>query len=119
VGGDNLVISRVTYSELMVLAIRRKAGKITRETVERLLDTVPFVEVGEVAWNLFPEIKAGLLQRGTPPGNSGNLDILQACIAVTFGLTMVTHNRKHFEAIAAVAPFGVEDWAGEEHGGTP
>lgn len=111
VGPDNLVISRITYSELMVLAVRSKFGKITRRSVEQLLDVVPFAEVEPVAWNLFPELKAGLMSKGKPLGDSGNLDILQACVGLVLDLTIVTHNRRHYEAIAGVAPqLGIEDW---------
>lgn len=115
-GAENLVISRVTYSELMVLAVRKRSGRITRESVERLLDTIPFVEIDEVAWSVFPEIKAGLMRRGTPLGDSGNLDILQAGVAVAHGLTLVTHNRRHYEAIATLVSLTIEDWTGEATG---
>lgn len=110
VGSETLFVSRITWAELMVLAVRRKFGKITRESVEELLDTTVFVEVDEVAWNLFPDIKAGLYKGGKPIGDSGNLDILQACVAVTRGLTLVSHNRRHYQAIAEQIPLTLEDW---------
>ena len=110
IGFENLVLSRVTVLELMVLAVRKKLGKITRKSVEELSDALTFADVDDVVWSLFPEIKARLLQAGKSLGISGDMDILQACIAVAHDLTLVSHNRRHYEAIAEQIPFPLEDW---------
>jgi len=112
-GYENLLLSRITHAELMTLALRKKSGKITVETVRRFSGLLGFADVGAPVWDLFSLIKARLLSTGTPLGDSGNLDILQAGIAITRGLVLVTHNRTHFEAIQKVLPFPLEDWARE------
>jgi len=94
VGVDALHISRVTVAELLVLAHKNPSGRISMNTVERLARTLVFLDIDEPAWAVFPMLKARLQQAGLP---RGDFDILQASVAITRGLILVTNNEDHFQ----------------------
>ena len=106
-GPARIHVSRVTHTELMVLVERREAGKISRRSVQNLMESVTFVDIDDAAWEMFPMIKARLMSAGKKVGDA---DILQGAVATTRGLAFVTHNRGHYEAIASVVPLQLEFW---------
>jgi len=62
-----------------------------------------FIDIDDAAWAAFSVLKARLLQAGLP---RGDFDILQASIALTRDLTLVTNNEDDYR------PMGirVENW---------
>lgn len=96
IGSAALHISRITIAELLVLAHKSPGSRINQENVERLARTLVFVEVDEPAWVIFSVTKARLQQAGRPVGD---FDILQASIAMTRDLTLVTNNEAHYRAM--------------------
>lgn len=108
---DQLAVSRVTLAELLTLAEGRTSPTASRAHVEAFASAMRFLEVDEAAWVLLPAVKSKLIAAGRPLGDSGNFDILQAAVAYLHGVTLVTHNVKHYEAIGQFLPITVEDWA--------
>lgn len=96
VGPALLHISRITVAELLVLAHRNPGGRINQDIIEQLARALVFVELDEPSWAMFSAIKARLLKTGRP---TGDFDILQASIAMTRNLTLVTNNEAHYRAI--------------------
>lgn len=109
-GFEHLAVSQVTLAELEVLAYRSKFGKITREAVGQFARSLPLILVDPNVWAVFPAVKAQLLMKGRPLGDSGNFDILLACQAAMHNLTLVSNNERHFESIRGVLEFSVENW---------
>ena len=110
VGEDQIHLSDVTQAELLVLAWRATSSRVTHGSVAGLARACAVRPVGRAAWDLFPELKARLLSRGRPPGPQGNFDVLQACVALADGLTLVTHNLRHYTPITEITSLHVEDW---------
>lgn len=107
VGHAALHVSRVTISELLVLAHKSPATRINRERIEALARMLAFVEVDEAAWATFPVIKARIQRMGRP---AGDFDILQASIAKTRDLILVTNNEADYRAIDV----RLENWVAGE-----
>ena len=91
-----LHVSRVTIAELLVLAYKNPLSLINARRVEELARALVFIEADEPAWAMFSATKARLLRRGRP---AGDFDILQASIAMTHDLTLVTNNEAHYRAM--------------------
>ena len=99
-----LHITRITVAELLVLAHRDPATRINEQRIATLAQTLVFVDLDEPAWAMFPVIKGRLLRLGRPVGD---FDILQASIAMTRDLTLVTNNEAHYRAMDV----RLENWA--------
>jgi tRNA(fMet)-specific endonuclease VapC len=95
-GLSALHISRITVAELLVLAHKNPASRINERTIVLLAQTLAFVDLDEPAWATFPVIKARLERAGRP---AGDFDILQASIAQTRDLVLVTNNEAHYRAM--------------------
>jgi len=106
-GGAVLHVSRITIAELLVLAHKNPGSRINEQRVEELGRELVFIDVDEPAWVMFSVIKARLLRAGRP---AGDFDILQASIAMTRGLTLVTNNEDHYRATGVA----LENWVSSE-----
>src|SRR5690606_34091818 len=95
--GDEIVISSVTYAELLYGAERAtnvsKHRRLIQALVERLGDVMPW---DRNAAEAFAKLKAKLAGAGTPIGAN---DIMIAGHAISETATLVTNNQKHFSKV--------------------
>jgi tRNA(fMet)-specific endonuclease VapC len=99
-----LHISTVTAGELYTWALRAKAP---RKRLQSLLDffaDVAILDLTEPIARRFGEVRAALLDAGTP---APDLDLLIAATALSHGLTLVTHNVQDFVNVSGLV---IEDW---------
>jgi len=96
VGPEALHISRITVAELLVLAYRNPGGRINQQRIELLARALVYVELNDPIWSMFSATKGRLLDIGRPVGD---FDILQASVAMTQDLTLVTNNEAHYRAM--------------------
>jgi len=103
ISAGGLHVSRVTVAELLVLAHKNPGSRISTRAVAELATALVFIDIDDAAWAAFSVLKARLLQAGLP---RGDFDILQASIALTRDLTLVTNNEDDYR------PMGirVENW---------
>lgn len=101
---DDIVVCSIVRAELFYGAAKSQTPEATRRKQEvflRLFATLPFDDEVAVTYG---KIRAHLEQAGTP---IGPLDMQIAAIAVTHGLTLVTHNIREFSRVADLL---LEDW---------
>lgn len=100
---SELSISSITLAELRFGAERRKSRRLQRliDGFVGDIDVVPFDE--EVA-DRFGKVASALASKGTP---IGTLDTMIAAHALHLGLTLVTHNQKHFRHVRGLK---IADW---------
>jgi tRNA(fMet)-specific endonuclease VapC len=99
-----LHVSVVTVGELLTWARRAKAPSTRLQGVLDLLAASTIHEVDFAVAEKFGEIRAGLLDQGI---TVGQMDLLNACIALVHNLTMVTHNTQDYLNIPGLV---LEDW---------
>lgn len=92
-GFSNIKLSIVTVAELEVLAHRNPSSRINFEAINGFAQVVEVLDVNQSAWKLFSATKASLLTEGR---RRGDLDILQASLAITHGLVVITNNTRHY-----------------------
>ena len=101
---QNIAISAVTRAELRFGIEMMDAKDKRRARITLLLNDLPTLPWGSAAADLFGQIKAQLQRQGKP---IGELDTQIAAHALSEGLTLVTHNTRHFDRIAGLK---LEDW---------
>ena len=100
---EQINISIVTYYEII-------AGLKFKKAERQLLDFEDFINdnniinISDESAKISGDIYADLRQRGITIGTS---DILIAGIAIENGLTLITNNEKHYEAISVL---NIENW---------
>ena len=103
---DRIVISAITYSELMFGSIGKKASPkipvIVKRFVERLDRVIPW---DKDAVDATTEIKKSLASTGSPIGAN---DAAIAGNAMVYGCVLVTNNKREFQRIEGLQ---VEDWS--------
>ena len=99
-----LHVSAVTVGELMVWALRAKAPPKLLQSVEKFLRGCAVLDVDREVAETFGRIRAGLLDIGRPVGQ---LDLLNAAVALVYGLTVVTHNVADYRDVPGLS---VVDW---------
>ena len=99
-----LHVSAVTVGELMVWALRAKAPPKRLRSVEKLLLGCHILNVDREVAETFGRIRAGLLDVGRPVGE---LDLLNAAVALVHGLTVVTHNVADYRDVPGLS---IVDW---------
>ena len=103
---EQINISIVTYYEII-------AGLKFKKAERQLLDFEDFINdnniinISDESAKISGDIYADLRQRGITIGTS---DILIAGIAIENGLTLITNNEKHYEAISVL---NIENWKRE------
>ena len=99
-----LYISTVTLGELYTWAFRSKSSPKHLEGLIALLSDMSILDVDHDVAREFGEIRGQLLDRGQPVSG---MDLLIAATALVHGLTVVTHNTRHFKNVPRLA---VVDW---------
>ena len=101
-----LHVSVITVGELLTWARRAKAPANRLQGVRDLL-AASLIHVVDVAVvEKFGELRAGLLDQGI---TVGEMDVLNASVALTHNLTLVTHNTKDYVNIPGLT---LDDWIG-------
>lgn len=105
-GPDNCLVSELSLGELYVGAYKYNTSKALEQInfVKNNFETLPFSGAAED----FGRIRAELELEGK---RLEDMDLLLAATAVNRGLTLVTHNVRHFSRIPGVL---VEDWFGDD-----
>jgi tRNA(fMet)-specific endonuclease VapC len=86
------------------LGLARRANRKLRRLSDRLFDILTVAPYDREAARLYGTVAASLLDSGTPIGVE---DTMVATHALALGLTLVTHNVRHFEQVPRLR---VEDW---------
>lgn len=101
---DQMVMSFVTYAELLKGAYGSENPTKALETVERISQRVPVVyPTGKIA-EIYGKWGNILKKRGTPIGNN---DLWIACHALEINAVLVTHNVKEFKRVEEL---NLQDW---------
>ncbi|MEX0717365.1 MAG: type II toxin-antitoxin system VapC family toxin [Planctomycetaceae bacterium] len=99
-----LNVSVLTVGELLSWTLRPKTPAKHHHGLLAMLSDVVVLEVTQsVAWE-FGRVRSELLDRGQPVAA---MDLMIAATALVHGLTVVTHDSKHFAKVPGLA---VEDW---------
>jgi tRNA(fMet)-specific endonuclease VapC len=99
-----LHVSVVTVGELLTWARRAKAHPNRSISVQKFLAAVTIHEVDFAVADKFGQLRAGLLDQGI---TVGEMDLLNASVALVHNLTMVTHNTKDYANIPGLV---LADW---------
>lgn len=99
-----LRVSVITMGELLTWAMRGKAPPARLQGVRDFLSAATMHDIDAGVAEKFGELRASLLDQGRVVGD---MDLLNAAVAVVHGLTMVTHNTRDYADIPGVA---LEDW---------
>lgn len=100
---SELGLSAITLAELRFGAERRRSRRLHR-LIDAFVGDIAVVPFDDEAADRFGKVAAALMSRGTP---IGALDAMLAAHALRLGLTLVTHNLKHFRRVRGLA---VADW---------
>jgi tRNA(fMet)-specific endonuclease VapC len=91
-----LHVSTITAGELYSWVLRSKAPPDRLQLLQRFLLGVTLLPIDHEAAYRFGVLRAGLLDRGQPRMNT---DLFIAATALVHGLTLVTHNARHFQIV--------------------
>ncbi len=101
---DELRISAITLAELWFGAAKSSRPQRTRESVDAFLKPFEVLPFEAEAAGRYAEIRLQLEKEGGPIGEP---DLLNAAIARSRSLTVVTHNVREFSRVSGLR---VEDW---------
>lgn len=99
-----LHVSVITLGELYTWALRAKASPQRLQSLLDLLNDVQVLDVTEQVARKFGEVRAALLDAGTPVPE---MDLMIAATALAHNLTVVTHNVQDY---ANVPGLTIDDW---------
>ncbi len=99
-----LHVSAITVGELMTWALRTKAPPARLQGIRAFLSVAVIHDVDMVVAEKFGELRAQLLDQGK---TVGEMDLLNASVALIHNLTMVTHNTADYAAIPGLT---LDDW---------
>lgn len=99
-----LHISVITIGELLTWALRAKAPASRLQAVTHLLAGAIIHDVDTHVAQTFGQIRAALMDQGKIVGE---MDLLNASVALVHNLTMVTHNTADY---APVPGLTLDDW---------
>jgi tRNA(fMet)-specific endonuclease VapC len=97
-------MSVISYGELIFGAMKSKSVEKNLETVNDIKSIFPIIDINCDIMKTFGEIKAYIQKIGKPVDD---MDLLISATAISNGMTLVTHNTKHFENIPNLK---LEDW---------
>jgi tRNA(fMet)-specific endonuclease VapC len=100
---SDLCTSAIVASEIE-LGVRRRGSRTLRQLVDAIYAELTVLPYDTAAARRYGEVAAALLEEGAPIGVE---DAMVAAHSLSLGLTLVTHNRRHFERVAKLR---VEDW---------
>lgn len=98
-------VSVITVAELMTWALRAKAPPTRLQGVNDFLSAATLHNVDVIVAEKFGEIRASLIDQGI---TVGQMDLLNASIALVNNLTMVTHNTSDYQSVPGLT---LDDWA--------
>lgn len=101
-----LHVSVITVGELLTWAHRAKAAPSRLQGVRDLLKASTLHEIDLTVAEKFGEVRAQLMDQGIAVGE---MDLLNASVALVHNLTVVTHNTKDYVNIPGIT---LEDWMG-------
>ena len=101
-----LHVSVITVGELLTWARRAKAPPARLQGVRDLLLASLIHDVDFAVADKFGELRSGFLDQGI---TIGELDLLNASVALIHNLTMATHNVQDYANIPGLT---IEDWMG-------
>lgn len=99
-----VAVSAITRAETLFGLSRLDIHDKRRRTVKLILDEFPCLNWTAEAANRYGEVAAHLEQKGQP---IGQMDTMIASHSLVTGLTLVTHNTRHFERVPNLK---LEDW---------
>jgi len=97
-------LSVISYGELIYGAQKSQQVESNLAKVHRLAEIFPVIDAGQSVLHCFGSIKAKLSQKGICVAD---FDLLIGATAITYGLTLVTNNEKHFSKIPDLR---IENW---------
>lgn len=100
---SDVCISSLTLAELRYGAEVRRSRRL-RRLIDTFVDGVEVTNFDRRSADRFGILGAQLARRGVP---IGTVDTLIAAHALTLGLTLVTHNHRHFSRVPGLS---VESW---------
>lgn len=100
----SMAISVITAGELWTWAKRSKTRSATRDAVNELLQSMHVIEVDMEVALQFGELRAKLLDAGTP---IPDMDTVIAATALVHDMTLVTNNTKDFLPVSGLK---LVDW---------
>jgi tRNA(fMet)-specific endonuclease VapC len=100
---STLCISAISVGELRLGASLEGSRRLHAQ-IDRLVDTLNIAPFDDTAATELGTVGSSLIRRGT---EIGHYDVLIAAHALSLGLILVTHNRRHF---AQVRELRIEDW---------
>lgn len=101
---EQMSISVISYGELIYGARKSKFVEKNLETARTIKSIFPIFDIDSDIMDVFGEIKAYVQRIGKPVDD---MDLLIAATAISNGMTLVTHNTKHFENIPNLK---ITDW---------
>ena len=99
-------ISVVTYGELIYGAKKSKHVEKNLAVAYRISELFPIINIDRSIMDIFGEIKSKLEKTGS---KIEDMDLFIAATALSYNLTLVTNNTKHFENIDDLR---IENWKG-------
>ena len=102
--GGRLYMSVVTLGELLTWALRAKAPPRRLQDVEDLANQVAVLDITPDVARKFGEVRATLLDAGTP---APDMDLLNASTALVHNLIVVTQNTRDY---ANIPGLHLDDW---------
>jgi tRNA(fMet)-specific endonuclease VapC len=99
-----LHVSGITAGELYSWVLRSKAPPDRLQLLQRFLAGVTLLPIDQEVAYAFGALRAALLDRGQ---SRMSTELLIAATALVHGLTLVTHNTRHFQNVPDLA---LEDW---------
>ncbi len=99
-----LHISTLTLGELLSWTMWSTSPQKYHQGLLTLLADLTILDVDRLVAFKFGEMRAQLLDRGQPVGS---VDLMIGTTALVHGLTMVTHNVRHFSKIPGLT---IGDW---------
>jgi tRNA(fMet)-specific endonuclease VapC len=99
-----VAISTITLAEIRYGQARMSMDDKRRSRIDRLLAQLPTLDWTVAAAEAYGTLKNHLTSTGRP---IGEIDTQIAAHALAAGLTLVTHNSRHFEAVPGLK---WEDW---------
>lgn len=96
VKGKTPAISFVTLGELRFWGYKNKWGTARREDLDGRLRSVIIVPYDDAVCDVYAQLKAEMQANGKAIADN---DLWIAACAVRHSITLITHNRKHFENV--------------------
>lgn len=100
----DIVVCSVVRAELAFGAAKSQTTAASQAKHQRFLRPYATLPFDDLAANYYGKIRAELEKQGKPIGSN---DLLIAAIALSRGLTLITHNIKEFGRISDLK---IEDW---------